>query len=169
LAVHGKGSDLLLGVRLPVFRRRAKRKLVAHPKFYYFDAGVFRALRPRGPFDVGEEIDGAALETLVLQELRAQNSNLGLDYELHFWRTSDGREVDFVLYGPRGLIAIEVKRSHLFREQDLGSLRTFLEDAPGGEGYLFYAGETAYDYGRIRVLPIAQGLSSLPEILHGGS
>jgi hypothetical protein len=38
-------------VRLPAFRKRAKRKVVAHPKFYLFDAGVYRAVRPRGPLD----------------------------------------------------------------------------------------------------------------------
>ena len=39
-------EDLLLGFRLPVFAKRAKRELATHPKFYYFDAGVFRANRP---------------------------------------------------------------------------------------------------------------------------
>ena len=40
-------EDILLGFRLPVFTRRAKRELAAHPKFYLFDTGVFRSLRPR--------------------------------------------------------------------------------------------------------------------------
>ena len=30
-------EDLLMGVRLPVFTRKAKRKLIRHQKFYYFD------------------------------------------------------------------------------------------------------------------------------------
>ena len=42
-------EDLLLGFRLQAFTKRAKRKLVEHPKFYYMDAGVFRSLRPKGP------------------------------------------------------------------------------------------------------------------------
>ncbi len=33
--------------------------------------GVYRPLRPRGPLDVSKEIEGPALETLVLQDLRA--------------------------------------------------------------------------------------------------
>ena len=44
-------EDLLIAVRLPVFAKRAKRRVVAHPKFYFFDAGVFQAIRPRGPLD----------------------------------------------------------------------------------------------------------------------
>ena len=38
-------EDLLLAVRLPVFSRKAKRQLTTHRKFYFFDAGVFRAAR----------------------------------------------------------------------------------------------------------------------------
>ncbi len=96
-------EDLLLAVRLPVFRRRAQRELVAHPKFYLFDAGVYRAVRPRGPLDAPSEIGGAAAETLVWQHLRALNDYADFGYTLHFWRTRGGLEVDFVLYGERGL------------------------------------------------------------------
>ncbi|MEB3257098.1 MAG: DUF4143 domain-containing protein [Cyanobacteriota bacterium] len=64
-------EDLLLAFQLPVFQRRAQRQLVQHQKFFYFDVGVYRSLRPRGPLDAPEEIDGMALETLVAQHLRA--------------------------------------------------------------------------------------------------
>ena len=40
-------EDLLLSYRLNVFTKRAKRALIAHPKFYLFDAGVYRSLRPK--------------------------------------------------------------------------------------------------------------------------
>lgn len=104
-------EDLLLAVRLPVFTRRSKRAMAAHPKFYFFDAGVFRALRPRGPLDSPAELDGAALETLFLQEIRALNEYRRLDYNLYYWRSSSGLEVDLVLYGERGLRALEIKRT----------------------------------------------------------
>ena len=48
----------------------AKRQLVQHHKFFYFDVGVYRSLRPRGPLDSAQEIEGLALETLVAQHLR---------------------------------------------------------------------------------------------------
>jgi uncharacterized protein len=67
-------EDLLIGVRVPVFCKHSKRKLISHNKFYYFDAGVFRSLRPRGPLDSESEIDGAALETLFMQEISALNT-----------------------------------------------------------------------------------------------
>lgn len=160
-------DDLLLGVRLPVFSRRARRALVAHPKFYFFDAGVFRALRPRGPLDSVEEVDGAALETLVMQELRATNDNLGLGYQLSYWRTREGKEVDFVLYGERGLLAFEVKRSGRFRESDLEPLRSFREDYPAARCALLYGGEREYELDGIQVLPLSGALPRLPQLLAG--
>jgi predicted AAA+ superfamily ATPase len=158
-------EDLLLAVRLPVFRRRAARKLTAHPKFLYFDAGVWRALRPRGPLDTGEEIDGPALETLVFQCLRAENANRDLGYELFFWKAVDGKEVDFVLYGERGLHAFEVKRSHVFKESELAGLRAFLDDYPVAKGHFLYGGDKRYRFGNIEVLPVAEALLALPETL----
>jgi predicted AAA+ superfamily ATPase len=158
-------EDLLLAVRLPVFRKRAKRKTIVHPKFYLFDAGVYRAIRPRGPLDTPDEIDGAALETLVLQELRATNDYGDLDYELSYWRTPTGIEVDFVLYGERGLVAIEVKRAARLRHGDLAGLHAFREEFPGARTLALYTGARAYHEGGVRVLPVADALPRLGELL----
>lgn len=158
-------DDLLIATRLQVFARRARRKLTAHPKFYFFDAGVYRTIRPRGPLDVAEEIDGPALETLVMQSLRAENANRGFDYELYFWRTPDGTEVDFVLYGPRGLHAIEVKRAARFSESDLAGLRAFASDYPESKGWFLYGGTKRYRYDSIDVLPVIEALPALATML----
>ena len=53
-------EDLLLAYRLPIFTKRAKRRTITHDKFYYFDSGVYRFLRPKGLLDRPDEIDGAA-------------------------------------------------------------------------------------------------------------
>jgi predicted AAA+ superfamily ATPase len=162
-------DDLLLSVRLPVFNRRAKRALISHRKFYLFDAGVYRTLRPRGPLDSAQEIDGAAAETLLLQELRATNDNLHLGYQLHYWRTRDQKEVDFVLYGPKGLCAFEVQRASLYRGRDLDSLRLFASDYPMARCYLFYGGQESYVVDGITVMPMAKALPVLGDILSGSA
>ncbi len=158
-------EDLLLGVRLPIFTRRAARKLVAHPKFFYFDAGVYRAIRPRGPLDSPAEIDGAALETLVFQIIRATSANVGLDYDLFAWRTPTGADVDLVAYGPGGLHAFAVKRAHRCQEKDIEGLRLACEDYPEARGHLLYGGDRHYAYGQIEVLPVEKALMRLPELL----
>lgn len=91
-------EDLLLSFRLPIFTKRAKRAVVSHPKFYFFDAGVYRSLRPSGPLDRPEEIEGCALEGLVAQHLIAWNSYRGDKNKIYYWRTTSGSEVDFVVY-----------------------------------------------------------------------
>lgn len=158
-------DDLLLGVRLPVFQKRAKRRLVSHPKFYFFDTGVYRAARPCGPLDDPGPIEGVALETLVFQELRATNRNLSLGYDLHYWRTPGGLEVDFVLYGARGIVAIEVKRKRRLTGHDLRGLRTFLADYPMAKGYVLYGGDHPLHLDTITALPIVDALRQLPELL----
>jgi predicted AAA+ superfamily ATPase len=158
-------EDLLLAVRVPVFTRRAKRAMAAHPKFFFFDAGVYRALRPRGPLDSADEIDGPAVETLVFQELRATNDNLQLGYELFYWHTRDHREVDLVLYGERGLLAFEVKRTARFRESELSSLRLFKSDYPMARCFFLYGGRDTYEVDGARVLPLATALPALGTLL----
>ncbi len=80
-------QDLLLSVSIIAFSQRAKRKVIAHHKFYFFDVGVYRTLRPMGPLDSQEEAERAALETLFLQSLGAINDYYDLGYKIHFWRT----------------------------------------------------------------------------------
>ena len=154
-------EDLLIATRLPVFRRRAKRAVVAHAKLYFFDAGVFRSLRPVGPLDAREEIAGPALEGLVLQHLRAWISYAGADCRVHFWRTRGGSEVDFVLYGGAGFYAIEVKNSRSLRPSDLRGLRTFHQDYPESSPLLLYRGDEALERNRVRCLPVERFLREL--------
>ena len=97
--------------------------------------------------------------------LRAENKNRDLGYEMFFWRTVDGKEIDFVMYGERGLHAFEVKRSSRFRETDLDSLRLFCQDYPAAKGHLFYSGTQRYRFGAISVTPLDSALSQLPKIL----
>lgn len=160
-------DDLLIATKLQNFTRRARRTLAAHPKFYFFDVGVYRALRPRGPLDRDEEIEGAALETLLLQELRAHNDSRALGYDITTWRTRQGDEVDFVLYGPRGLHAVEVKRSARVRGEDTRGLRLFGADYPEARRWLFYGGDRAYIDDGVEILPFGEGLARLPAAMAG--
>ncbi len=158
-------EDLLLAVRVPVFSRKAKRRLTTHRKFYLFDVGGFRAVRPRGPLDAVEEIEGPAIESLVFQEVRAVNDNLGLQYGLHCWHTAGGEEVDIVLYGERGIRAIEVKRSSRIRADDLRGLRAFLDDYPMARAWLVYTGTRRYHEGAIEIVPLPTFLTELGDLL----
>ena len=123
-------EDLFLAFTLPVFSRRSKRKLIAHQKFYFFDVGIYRILRPRGILDSSVEIEGLALEGLVAQHLRSWVMAQAEPHTLSFWRTQTQLEVDFIVYGPKGFWAIEVKRSPNLGPNDVKGLAAFKEEYP---------------------------------------
>lgn len=154
-------EDILLGWRLTVFTKRAQRKLSGHPKFYFFDAGVFRSLRPRGPLDRPQEIDGQALEGLVSQHLKAWIAYSQEKRELFFWRTRSGVEVDFVIYGADGIFAIEVKNTGSIRPQDLRNLKSFQDEYPESKMFLLYRGKERFLRDNVLCLPCEEFLSGL--------
>ncbi len=160
-------EDLMLARRIPAFSRRAKRRLMLHPKFYFFDAGIYRTLRPTGPLDSTEEVEGIALETLFLQEITAINSSLDSGYKVHYWRTAGGHEVDFVLYGPRGLLAFEIKRTARVKAPMLSGLKGFLRDYPGSSAHFVYMGNRHMQEDGIDIVPAVQILKDLPRLLSG--
>ncbi len=122
------------------FSRRAKRTLIKQSKFYFSDCGVFRSVRPKGPLDRPEEMDGAALEGLVYQHLKAWIDYSTESNELFFWRTQSGFEVDFVVYGESQFCAVEVKNSRSVNRKDLRALTSFRSDYPECEAVLLYRG-----------------------------
>ena len=154
-------EDLLLSFRMPVFTRRAKRDTSTHSKFFLFDAGVFRSLRPTGPLDRPEEIDGAALEGLVAQHLRPWLAYRGGDAGLFFWRTRSGVEVDFVVYGAAGFWAIEVKNAARVRPEDLRGLEAFGTDYPQAELIMLFRGTRRERRDRVWILPVEDFLRAL--------
>ena len=133
-------EDLLLGYKLPVFTKRARRAMTAQPKFYLFDAGVYYHLRPKGPLDSPNEIGGMALEGLVLQHLKAWCDYSDNWIDCYFWRSRGGSEVDFVLYGERCFYAIEVKNTKQIYPKSLRSLKTFQIDYPEATTVFLYRG-----------------------------
>jgi predicted AAA+ superfamily ATPase len=154
-------DDLLLSWQLPVFTRRAQRATASHPKFYIFDAGVFRSLRPAGPLDRPQEIDGAALEGLVLQHLQAWAAYRGSDAEVSYWRTRAGVEVDFIVYGSDTFWAVEVKNTATVRSADTRALRSFVTDYPESRPLLLHRGEDRLMIDGVLCLPVAAFLKAL--------
>ncbi len=162
-------EDLLQSFLLPVFTKRAKRRMVSHPKFYYFDVGMYRTLRPLGPIDSPNEISGVAMESLFLQEIRAINDYLQYGYQFYYWRTSHGVEVDFIAYGPKGLLAFEIKSKAYIDNNDLKGLKTFKEDYPEAKLFLISGGSLREYHDDIQVIPIEIALKELQVILNAMS
>jgi predicted AAA+ superfamily ATPase len=158
-------EDLLIASFLPVFSKMAKRKLITHNKFYFFDAGVYQQLRPKGLLDRATNIYGAAVEGFVLQEMKAYNMYYKLDLQIYFWRSANDHEVDFVVYGQNKIIAIEVKGAKNIDRSDFKSLLEFKKDYEEAQLYYLYSGDRVETYGNINVVPIVDFLKNFQQIV----
>jgi predicted AAA+ superfamily ATPase len=118
--------DTLLGRLVLPFKKRQERQVIGKaPKFYLFDVGVAGAVSKRRIVEPRGDLFGRAFEHLVFMELVAHASYSELGYDIHFWRTKGGAEVDFILGDEE--VAIEVKGTSRVDDRDLRGLRLFGE------------------------------------------
>ena len=119
LAVDGKTVaryldllvDLLLVRRLAAWHRNAGKRLVKAPKVYVRDSGIAHALLGIRDKEMllGHPVVGPTWEGFVIETLIAAAPD---GTETHYYRTSNGTEVDLILTLPNGdLWAIEIKRT----------------------------------------------------------
>lgn len=153
--------DTLLGYWLPAWRLKSANKQVAHSKFYFFDAGVARALTGRLPYPPTSEELRPLAETFLLHELRAYLAYAGLDYRLHFWRTYDGAEVDVLCEAANGFVAIEINSAERWEKRFNRGLRRLRQHLPGTDCYGVYFGERAALWDDVRVFPVVDFLKRL--------
>ncbi len=151
-------EDLLLSFHLDVFRRKAKRAVSDHSKFYFFDVGVYTSLRPQNLFDKESELEGGSLEGLVAQHLKAWKDAQLENTQLHFWRTASKLEVDFIVSNPNCFLAIEVKNGVTIHPTDFKGLEAFREDYPEVKPILLYRGKQKYKEREILCYPVDEFL-----------
>ena len=121
-------EDTLLGRWLPAFRKRAKRRVIHAPKFYFADVGIVNRLARRSALTPGSELYGKAFESWVFHELSAFIAYREVADELSYWRLAGGTEVDFVVGD--GLVAVEAKAGARISNRHLKGLRSFAQDHP---------------------------------------
>ena len=155
--------DTLIGAWLPAWELKRATKQVRHPKFYFFDPGICRALSERLPYPPTEEETGFLFETWILNELRAYLSYRGLDYPLYYWSSHDRVEVDFFLETATGYLALEVKSSSAWRSAFNRGLFRLREELGSGRIRCLgvYGGSRAADFGGISVMPWREFLQEL--------
>lgn len=122
-------EDTLVGHQLSPIRFEGKnsRKAAATSKFYFFDCGIVNSLLGRKYVSPKSPEFGNIFETWIFHELKtyADYNAHQRDFEILFWRSPTGAEVDFVINRE---IGIEVKatssvtKAHAKGLQDLGDI-----------------------------------------------
>ncbi len=134
------------------------KRLIKTPKVYFTDTGVLcylSSLRDAGHAAAGP-MAGAIVETAVMGELLKQQIALGHEPRLHFWRTSTGSEVDFLVESGGLLVPVEVKASSTPRPGMASGIHALRDDLGTrvGPGYVVHTGEV--------VLPLGKGVTAIP-------
>jgi uncharacterized protein len=117
-------EDTLLATRLPAFEARLRVRERTHPKLYWVDCGLVRAVKKyRGA--VTQEERGPLLEGWIFSLLRTYQEIWPVYDEISYWSPAEARltEVDFLLQRGKSFIAIEVKATTRFSPSMLVGLK----------------------------------------------
>lgn len=87
-----------------------RTEITRNPVYYFIDNG-FRNIALRNFSPLANRTDaGLLVESFLFQEIYKYRAQHYLSFDLHYWRTKSGAEVDFVVdNGPGRLIPIEAK------------------------------------------------------------
>ncbi len=123
--------DTFIGFWLYPYKRSGRKRLLTTPRFYFFDMGVRNAAAETSTdTTILNELGGPMLEQWVGMELHQRAQYAGRGFNLGFWRTVGGAEVDFVWQSPREDIPIEVKWTQNPSSKDARHLEMFLDEYP---------------------------------------
>jgi len=159
--------DTLIGNMIEPFKARQNRQVITKmPKFYLFDVGVAGAITRRHVTAEKGDLFGKAFEHFILMEIMAYNRYHEVNFEINFWRTKSGLEVDFIL--GEGAVAVEVKSTNRVDKKDLYPLSVFRENFPAVKTFLVSNEKTERIYEKTRIIPYRKFLSELWEgsIIH---
>ncbi len=156
-------TDTLLGYWIPAWQLKRSTRQHTHPKFYFFDTGVARALSGRLPYPPTNEETGPLFETMLFNEVRAYLSYNRLRYQPCYWRSYDGTEVDFLCEGRHGFIAIEMKSSpRWLKRYNRGLERIKADLGPANvTRYGVFQGDRPAKIDGIDILPVERFLEML--------
>lgn len=120
--------DTLLCFRLPAYEAKLRLRERKHPKWYWCDPGIVRAMK-KSTGRLAPEERGALFEGMVAQLLRAYKDYRSSFDEMYYWAPSSGTktEIDFLLLKEDQFIAIEAKSGKSFSQYWCKGLRAIVE------------------------------------------
>lgn len=153
-------EDTLLVLRSGAFAKSATRRLVQHPKFYFFDVGVLNGLL--GNFTASPDRIGMLFEQLVYTQIVHSAAAFDETIKVSTFRTEHGAEVDFIVERGRELFAIEAKASRTVGPGDLRGLARFADYlGRPHQPMVWYLGRERKRIDGVDILPWQHGLEAL--------
>ena len=150
-------QDTYLVWLLPPYEAKLRVKERKHPKLYWSDPGIVRAMK-RQLHEPAAEERGALFEGWIHGLLRARQAYAGLYDELMYWApTQGGTEVDFLIRRGKAFVAVEVKTTANPAAPHFAGLRAIAELPGLKRRVLVHMGERAFN--------TPEGIEALP-VMH---
>ena len=153
-------EDTLLVHRVPPFAKSERRRLIQHPRFYFFDTGVLNGVLDN--FSPSQDRIGRLFENFIFNQIN--HSAMALDREIRIstYRTENGAEVDFILEFDGQVFAVEVKASHNVGKSDLRGMASFSELYPKPHRkVILYSGNLRRRIDDVEIFPWAEWLEEM--------
>ena len=145
-------EDTLIVKRCEAFSKSQRKRLIQHPRFFFFDVGVLNGLV--GNFEVSSDRIGMLFEHFIFNQLTHIADSRNETWRISSYRTEHGAEVDFILETGKIMIAIEVKASKNISQRDLSGLKNFQQYyGKSIRSVVLYLGEHKKIIDQIEILP----------------
>ena len=146
---------------LPPYFWNTSKRLVKSPKLYFYDVGLAAYLLgiQNEMHVLTHPLRGALFETLVVAEALKWFWHRGRRAGLHFYRDSDGNEIDLLLELANGVYPIEIKAGETINPDYFRGLRAFArlyDPPPPNGGGLVYGGAEPQTRNGTAVTPYTQ-------------
>jgi len=115
-------------VRLGGFSRNLRNEVTSKAKYYFLDNGIRNAIIGQYNLLDSRNDIGALWENFIVAERLKKRSYTGIYGNIYFWRTYDGKEIDYVEERDGGLFGFECKWT--MRKKDKPP-KKWLESYPG--------------------------------------
>ncbi len=153
-------EDTLIGFRLRPYRKSLRKRLTAHPKFYFFDTGVTNAVNKRLTGAMDRQLFGRLFEQLIILETHRMLEYQKSEASLYYWRTNHGAEVDLIIEKHGKIIgAYEIKSTPNITGSHLSGIRSFREEHANVPCHVVCTAENAFEIDKVKIIPWRKYLS----------
>lgn len=129
--------------RVPPFFKNIRKEITKTSIYYFVDLGLKNYATNQFGNALGSVSTGLLFENFVYNSLKEQiylSSST-----VHFWRTKDKAEVDFVVDTGQNIVPVEVKYSVLKKPETTRSFKSFLEKYKPEKAFIVHLGKQMED------------------------
>ena len=164
--------DTFIWRTIPSFSKKSTHRLIRHPKGFIRDTGLLHRLQ-----HINTEYKllthpkmGASWEGMIIEEIIRGLTSKGIAHTYSFYRSIGGAEVDLVLEGDFGLVAIEIKHGTEFDMRQLMGISSFIADQKCRCGFVITTNEKPQWFSdSLLGIPVNWLFSRIPGVTRGGN